>query len=601
MTRRHFLGTGLVLAACAAMPGAPAIAAPSGRARPGTAAWPREGDWDGLRQAVGGRLSKIVSPWEAAAKAPDSPETLALFKAVRNSFHNSETPAFTQSLGWIDAWISKPSEYMVAAESAADVAEAVKFATAHNLRLVVKGGGHSYLGGSNAPDSLLIWTKPMRAIELHDAFVPKGCKSAPETAVSLGAGCVWLEAYDAVITKAGRYVQGGGCVTVGVGGFVQGGGFGGFSKGFGTGASNLLEAEVVTADGQVRIANDCTNADLFWALKGGGGGTFGVVTRLTLRTFELPATVGGVIGTISAASDESYRTLVERLLRFYRDSLLNPHWGEQIRFQSQRSVGLGMIFQGLSQAEAQATWKPFFDWITARPDDYVLSELQWVSLPARVFWNNAIFKDLPGVVKLDDRSDTTPYAFRVESDVWDGDANQAGQVLHGYQSTWLSKDLLESARRPALVDALIHAANGWGVSLHCNKGMAGATPQAQARTLGTAMNPAVVNAFALAITGGEEPAAYPGIAGHEPNVANGRRDAKQMKAAFEPLLALLEKPASYVSETDYFKADWQQAFWGANYARLKQIKRRYDPDGLFFVHHSVGSEDWSADGFERVT
>jgi len=111
----------------------------------------------------------------------------------------------------------------------------------------------------------------------------------------------------------------------------------------------------------------------------------------------------------------------------------------------------------------------------------------------------------------------------------------------------------------------------------------------------------VVNAFALAITGGEEAAAYPGVAGHEPNVADGRRDAKQMKAALEPLLALREKPASYLSETDYFEADWQQAFWGAHYARLKQIKRRYDPEGLFFVHHSVGSEDWSADGFERVT
>jgi FAD/FMN-containing dehydrogenase len=602
MLRRNLLKGVAALSLATGLAPVATFAAPARRrVRPGDAGWPDMAAWASLGKAVGGRLSKIVSPWDAAAKAPDSPETVALFKAVRNSFHNSETPAFTQSLGWIDAWISKPSEYMVAAESAADVAEAVKFATAHNLRLVVKGGGHSYLGGSNAPDSLLIWTKPMRAIELHDAFVPKGCKSAPETAVSLGAGCVWLEAYDAVTTKAGRYVQGGGCVTVGVGGFVQGGGFGGFSKGFGTGASNLLEAEVVTADGQVRIANDCTNSDLFWALKGGGGGTFGVVTRLTLRTYDLPATFGVVIGTISAASDEAYRALVEGLLRFYRDSLLNPHWGEQIRFQSQRRVGLSMVFQGLSQAEAQATWKPFFDWVTARPDDYVLSRLQFLNLPARVFWNNAILKDLPGVVKLDDRAETTPYAFNVEGDVWDGDAGQAGQVLHGYQSTWLSKDLLEPARRPALVDALIHAANGWGVSLHCNKGMAGATPQAQARTLGTAMNPAVVNAFALAITGGEEPAAYPGVAGHEPNVANGRRDAKQMKAAMEPLLALLEKPASYVSETDYFEADWQQAFWGAHYARLKQIKRRYDPEGLFFVHHSVGSEDWSADGFERVT
>ena len=95
----------------------------------------------------------------------------------------------------------------------------------------------------------------------------------------------------------------------------------------------------MTADGQVRIANDCTNSDLFWALKGGGGGTFGVVTRLTLRTYDLPATFGVVIGTISAASDEAYRALVEGLLRFYRDSLLNPHWGEQSGFN--RNVASG--------------------------------------------------------------------------------------------------------------------------------------------------------------------------------------------------------------------------------------------------------------------
>ena len=322
---------------------------------------------------------------------------------------------------------------------------------------------------------------------------------------------------------------------------------------------------------------------------------------LTLRTYDLPASFGAVIGAISAASDEAYRALVDALLQFYRDTLLNSHWGEQLRFRSHRRVQLSMVFQGLSQAKAQATWKPFFDWVAARPNDYVLSGLQFLNLPARTFWNNPILKDLPGVIKLDDRAEPTPYPFKVESDVWDGDAGQAGQVLHGYQSTWLSKDLLEPARRPALVDALIHAANGWGVSLHCNKGLAGATPQAQARTLATAMNRAVVDAFALAIAGGEEPAAYPGVAGHEHNVADGRRDAMQMKAALEPLLALAEKPATYISETDYFEADWRQAFWGAHYARLKQIKRRYDPEGLFFVHHSVGSEDWSADEFERRT
>ena len=74
-------------------------------------------------------------------------------------------------------------------------------------------------------------------------------------------------------------MQGGGCNTVGVAGLISSGGFGTFSKGFGTAASHLIEAEVVTADGQIRIANQCNEPDLLWALKGGGGGSFGVITR----------------------------------------------------------------------------------------------------------------------------------------------------------------------------------------------------------------------------------------------------------------------------------------------------------------------------------
>src|SRR6201981_1962791 len=108
----------------------------------------------------------------------------------------------------------------------------------------------------------------MDEIVLHDGFVPQGCSAPPQPAVSVGAGAIWGHVYNAVTTKAGRYVQGGGCLTVGVAGLVQAGGFGSFSKQFGTAAANLIEAEIVTADGQVRIANACTNPDLFWGLKG---------------------------------------------------------------------------------------------------------------------------------------------------------------------------------------------------------------------------------------------------------------------------------------------------------------------------------------------
>jgi hypothetical protein len=599
MLRRHLLksAAALPLAVGLAAPLA-AFAAPARRrVRPGEAGWPNAAQWAALSQTVGGRLSKVTSPLTACAKAPDPAVCVELFKNLRNPFFIGDNAALTQTLGWTDAWTSKPSEYAVTAETSADVAAAVSFARKHNLRLVVKGGGHSYLGGSNAPDSLLIWTKPMKAIELHDAFVPQGCKGklAPEHAVSIGAGALWLEAYDAVTTKGGRYVQGGGCTTVGVAGLVQGGGFGSFSKGFGTGAANLLEAEVVTADGVVRIANACTNPDLFWALKGGGGGTFGVVSRLTLRTHALPTTFGSANANITASSDAAYRTLVEQLLTFYRTNLMTPHWGEQINFQFRRRVSISMVFQGLTQVEAQAVWKPFFDWIAARPDDYTLASHSVTGLPARMFWNPAIMKTIPGVTRGDDRPGAPKEHF-----IWDGDAGQVGQVLHAYQSAWLSKGLLEPARQPALVDALVHAAATWSVSLHCNKGLAGAPAEALARSRETAMNPAVLDAFALAISGGGEGPAYPGIPGHEPNDAKGRIDAKVVRAALAPLLALPAKPASYLSETDYFEPDWQAAFWGEHYARLKQIKRRYDPDGLFFVHHSVGSEGWSADGFTKA-
>jgi FAD/FMN-containing dehydrogenase len=96
------------------------------------------------------------------------------------------------------------------------------------------------------------------------------------------------------VGQAGRFVRGGGSTTVAVAGLVQSGGFGDFCKQYGTAAGSLLEAEIVTADGRVRIVNACRDPDLFWAIKGGGGGTFGVVTKVVRKTFELPeATLEG--------------------------------------------------------------------------------------------------------------------------------------------------------------------------------------------------------------------------------------------------------------------------------------------------------------------
>jgi hypothetical protein len=118
---------------------------------------------------------------------------------------------------------------------------------------------------------------------------------------------------------------------------------------------------------------------------------------------------------------------------------------------------------------------------------------------------------------------------------WLGDQDQVSAYLYRYDTIWLPTDLLRHERREALTTALVAASCKMAVQLHFNKGLAGAAPD-----------------------GG-----------------------------------------SYLSESDDFNRDWRRAFWGDNDSRLRDVKAKYDPDGLFFVYNGVGSEGWSADGFER--
>jgi FAD/FMN-containing dehydrogenase len=568
------------------------------RCRAGDPEWPSEASWAKLNEDVGGRLIKLQSPLAACRGAADSASCAELFKQLKNPYFIGDQPALTQTSGWAHAWASSPSVYAVAAQSTADVVVAVNFAREHNVRLVVKGGGHSYQGTSNAPDSLLVWTHPMNDIVLHDHFVPRGCEGlvAVQPAVTIGAGAIWMHTYQAVTTQGGRYVQGGGCATVGVAGLVQSGGFGSFSKQYGTAAAGLLEAEVVTADGAVRLVNAGNEPDLFWALKGGGGGSLGVVTRLTLRTRELPPFFGAVTMKIVAKTDAAFHRLTRRFADFYATSLFNPHWGEQARFGPGNRFGVLMTFQGIDEAQARETWGPFLDWIADAPDDYTLaSPAAFFAAPARHFWDPVWLKRVPGIVLSDDRPGAP-----VGNIFWAGNLQETGQFLYAYESVWLPASLLDGAHQSRLADALFAASRHWSVTLHFNKGLAGAPTEAIESARDTAMNPAVLDAFALAISGAEGPPAFAGIAGHEPDLALARQRANALHTAMREIVKLAPAPASYVSEGNYFDAHWQQSFWGPNYARLRAVKQQYDPGGLFIVHHGVGSEAWSADGFTRA-
>jgi FAD/FMN-containing dehydrogenase len=572
-------------------------APPFRRVRPSDPEWPSAEAWARLRQQVGGRLIAVPPILEPCTGASDMPSAAcaARIEEMANPYFIGEQPAGTQTSGWLDAWTSSPSVYAVEAKTAEDVAAAVLFARNNRLRLVVKGGGHSYQGTSNAPDSLLVWTRAMHAITIHDAFVPRGSSARPRPAVTVEAGCRWLPTYDRVTTSAGRYVQGGGCCTVGVAGLIQSGGFGSFSKNFGLAAAGLLEAEVVTADGRIRIANAASDPELFWGLKGGGGGSLGVVTTLTLATHPLPQFFGWAEGKVQAKSDAAFRKLILEFLRFYARSLMNPAWGEQATFGPDNSLTIRMVCCGLTTPEARAAWKPFSELVDASPDDYAFTETLSVdTMPARHWWDPEWRRknDADSVI-ADPRPGAPPGNIW-----WAGNMIEVNIYLYGYESIWLPAALLDSPAR--LADALFASSRQLPMMLHCNKGLAGAPTQRIAEARDTATNPAALDAFALAIVAMGKPHAAPGMPGHEPDPVEGRKQAAAVTASAEALRALVPDAGAYVSESNYFDKSFQRSYWGANYPRLLAAKKRYDPEGLFFVHNGVGSEDWSPDGFTRL-
>lgn len=563
------------------------------RVRPSDPAWPNATSWKTLSDAVGGNLIQPRGLFAGCAIDSKGTACISALKNIRNPYYIGDQPAGTEVSGWLDAWTPAPSAYAVAARKTDDVVAAVDFARDKNLRLVVKGTGHSYLGTSNAPDSLLVWTRAMNKVTLHDAFTPQGCGGAAVAAVTAEPGAMWMDMYQAVTTEGGRYVQGGGCTTVGVAGLVQSGGFGSFSKGFGTAAGGLLEAEVVTADGRVRVANACTNPDLFWALKGGGGGSFGVISKLTLRTHPLPEFFGAAWGKVQAKSDSAFRALIAHFVTFYSEQLYNPHWGEQVAFAPDNTLHISVVCQGLTRAQTKAVWQPFFEWIAAAPQDYtVVEKLGAGADVARHWW------DLEGNDSM--VRDTRPGASKTHG-WWQGDQDQVGAYIHGYDSLWLPASLLRPNQRPRLVDAFFAASHHKKIECHFNKGIAGGSADAAAATKDTATNPAVLDAFVLIIIADGERPSYPDMPRPAMDVAAAHHDAHEIELAAAEIRKIAPDAGSYVSESNYFNASWQRAYWGANYAKLRAIKTKYDPDGLFFVHHGVGSENWSPDGFTRLS
>lgn len=559
------------------------------RCLPFQSCWPSKQQWDTLAKSLKGRLIQPSTPLDSCKLNENSKNCKLSITKVKNPFYLQAEPGRNESQGWYGAWDSKASVYAVEAANTNDIVKAVNFAREHNLRLVIKGAGHDYLGRSNAPDSLLIWTHNMRNVNYDNHFHPQNCpKSKEYSAVTVGAGTRWLEAYDVVTNKHHEYVQGGGCTTVGAaGGFPQGGGFGSWSKEFGTGAAGIIQAEVVTADGKVVTANECQNQDLFWAIKGGGGGTFGVVTNLTLRTHKLPEHFGLMSGEISADSDAEYKLLITKFLSFYYSNLNNKNWGEQFAFRPNNKLTIAIVTQDLTQKQALDTWKSFKSWVKSQPNLHY--KVKYIDIPPTQIWSYDFWhKNYPNMVVKNTGPDARKGEFW-----WASNTGEVFAYWYTYQSWYLPESLFNSKNIMKTADIFYKVSRLAPVSIQINKGLAGASKQAIELTKKTSMHPGVFDAGALAIMSYSSDAPQVGKPKMTPEI---KKRVDDIYKAMSMIQSLAPNAGTYANEADYFQKNWQKVFWGDNYSRLLNIKNKYDPQGLFYCHHCVGSEYWQEGG-----
>ncbi|KAI0534841.1 FAD binding domain-containing protein [Xylaria digitata] len=301
-----------------------ADATPSCRYLPDDAGWPSWSQWQQLNQSVGGRLitgrplaeicyginadgdgcATLRDGWTKEQNYFPSPVEVMSPLFLNNSctpFVNTST-----SLKSSSCTLGNSPNYAINVSSAADVLAGLKFAQRKNLRLIVKSTGHDYLGRSDGKGSLSLWTHNLKTI----SFLNYTSTGYTGPAVRLGAGVQAFEIYAAVASR-GLRITGGLCPTVGVaGGYVSGGGHGPLMGRYGLAADNSLEFEVVTPDRGYLIASPTQNADLFWALNGGGGSAYGVVLSQTTRV-HADGPVAAATVTFNNTDNETYWAAID--------------------------------------------------------------------------------------------------------------------------------------------------------------------------------------------------------------------------------------------------------------------------------------------------
>lgn len=286
------------------------------RCFPGDECWPGESTWQEFNETVGGNLIATVplgspchhpnynaeqceylrSQWtspEVHYESPSSPMAPYFANHSCNPFSEPDTPCE------VGAYV----QYSVKVSEPADVAKTIWFANHHNIRVVIRNSAHDYLGKSTGAGAIAIWVHHLKDTEILD-YESEGYTGK---AIKVGAGVQLGEAYKAAAAED-LIVVGGHCPSVAyAGGFTQGGGHSPLTSMYGLAADQVLEWEVVDGKGDILRASRTENSDLYWALSGGGGGTYGVVISMTSIVYhDMPVTRASLSFAPANISQDQY-------------------------------------------------------------------------------------------------------------------------------------------------------------------------------------------------------------------------------------------------------------------------------------------------------
>lgn len=439
--------------------------------------------------------------------------------------------------------------YVVNVTNVSQVQLAVNFARNTGIRLVIKNTGHDFVGKSGGAGSLSVWTHNLKEV----AFMPSYEDSEYSgPAIKAGVGVQGFELY-AAANDFGVIAMGGECPTVGtMGGWIQGGGHSPVSSLWGMGADHVLGLEVVTADGQFVTANKDQHSDLFWALRGGGGGTFGIVTSVITRVFyDVPVTTA--TWTISPGPNVTNEAFEAGLKAYFAsfpsgaDNGIYSYFfvipGEQKTFIMQPYFAPNKTLE-----EAQAILGP---WLKTMDELNIPVNPEWKTYDG--FYNayNASFPV----------EDVNSYGAASSARLFPRD-NFENETL--FDTTW---DVLSDNLNNGIVII------GYNMAPTYERGFSPAN----------AVNPAWRSSVGFLITA---------------TVVDMKENAEyQLEQRHNFTYGPMQKwrdltpgGGTYMSESDYLEPNFQWSFFGSHYPRLLEIKQRYDPYHLFYAHTGVGSE-----------